>query len=247
MSSRLLSEIKNHIKKSKIYRIAFYGDSITSTEWVHPNFREIIEYVLKDYLTDLMHNWQIPSWNIRCFNAALDGGTSKDMLQNLKDYILIHKPNLVILQGTRNDFSFKLGVPKHIKNITSIIKKLLANKIDVIFCGTTPSLLKRTNKEYSPFIKQDPIIAKKLKIKYVDLFHKYQKFNLKKFFTFISEGDPDAGLKVGELDKEHPNTLGNAYIAKILLKDIFGIKFDPELYIKEVLAGKKYPKYCKTD
>ncbi|MEA3449779.1 MAG: hypothetical protein U9Q85_02265 [Patescibacteria group bacterium] len=67
---------------------------------------------------------------------------------------------------------------------------------------------------------------------------------MKKIFTFVSEnGNADAGIEPGAIDFGHPNQLGNAYIAKIILKEIFDIDFDPELYIKETLEGKKYPSY----
>ena len=76
------------------------------------------------------------------------------------------------------------------------------------------------------------------------MFEIYQQFNLDKFFTFISEfGNEDIGIKPGELDFQHPNALGNAYIAKVVLKEVFGIDFDPELYMKTLLNGEKYPKY----
>jgi len=45
-----MEKIKEALEKNGKYWIAFVGDSITSTEWVHPNWREIVEYVLKDKL-----------------------------------------------------------------------------------------------------------------------------------------------------------------------------------------------------
>ena len=64
-----------------------------------------------------------------------------------------------------------------------------------------------------------------------------------KFFTFISEENLDEKIKAGEIDPSHPNQLGNAYIAKVLLDKIWGIKFDPEKYIKNVNGGEKLPEY----
>ena len=43
-----LQEISDSIKSNGKYWIAFTGDSITSCEWVHPNWREIVEYVLQE-------------------------------------------------------------------------------------------------------------------------------------------------------------------------------------------------------
>jgi len=116
-----LQEISETIKSKGRYWIAFTGDSITSCEWVHPNWREIVEYVLQNELTDYLKNdWKTGEWGIKGFNFAYDGATT----------------------------------------------------------------------------------------------------NL-----------------------QHPNQLGNAYIAKVILKEVFGIEFDPELYWKDTLEGEKYPKY----
>jgi len=234
--NKYIKNIYSITSKDKIYRIVFMGDSISSAEWVHPNFREIIEYTLKQYIKE-------NTWKIRCINSALNGGSTKDMIVYLDDYVLLYKPTLVILQGTRNDFTFGIDVEKHTKNLEKIISKIIANNINIVFCGTTPSLYKEKNNEYLPYIKKAPQITKKFDIKYIDLFNELQKYNLKKFFTYISKGNPDEGLKSGDLDFEHPNQLGNAFIAKILLKGIFDIEFDPELYIKDTNNGKMFPRY----
>jgi len=230
-------------EKGKVYKIIFLGDSITSTEWVHPNFREIIEYVLKDYIEETTKGWKAPSWFIRTINSALNGGTSNDFLFYLTDYVISYKPDLVILQGTRNDFTLNISVTKHIDNMNKIINKILNNNSNVVFIGTTPSLLKEKTKEYLPYIKEAKKIAEKNNIQYVDLFYKYQELDLAKIYTFVSEGNSAEGIKPGDIDWGHPNQLGNAYIAKILLEDIFDIKFNPELYINETQDGKMYPKY----
>jgi hypothetical protein len=77
----------------------------------------------------------------------------------------------------------------------------------------------------------------------IDLFNVYQQFSLERIFTFISEENPVEGIKAGEIDLQHPNQLGNSYIAKVILEKAFSISFDPEKYIKETLSGEKYPGY----
>ena len=86
-------------------------------------------------------------------------------------------------------------------------------------------------------------IPEKVNFFKIDMFNIYQNYSTEKFFTFISEGNPVEGVKAGDLDLQHPNQLGNAYIAKIILKEIFGINFDADEYIKDTLEGKKYPGY----
>lgn len=56
-----MDEIKNALKTNGKYWIAFVGDSITSTEWVHPNWREIVEYVLKEEMCDEFPNYRTSS------------------------------------------------------------------------------------------------------------------------------------------------------------------------------------------
>ena len=75
------------------------------------------------------------------------------------------------------------------------------------------------------------------------MFNLYKRFPLEKFFTFISEENPVAGIKEGEIDPDHPNQLGNAYIAKLILEEVFSLDFNPEIYINDTLKGEKYPKY----
>jgi hypothetical protein len=57
-----INQIKDYLNKNDKFRIVFVGDSITSTEWVHPNWREIIEYVIKEELEKIISDWRIPSW-----------------------------------------------------------------------------------------------------------------------------------------------------------------------------------------
>lgn len=125
-------------------------------------------------------------------------------------------------------------------------KKFLAIPAQVIFTTSVANFDTSANEEYQPYAAAAWGAAEKFrgKIKTIDLFSEYAKLDLEKFYTFISEsGNEDAGIKAGEIDFGHPNQLGNAYIAKILLKAIFAIEFDADRYIKESLAGRKNPGY----
>ncbi|MDD3647919.1 MAG: SGNH/GDSL hydrolase family protein [Candidatus Dojkabacteria bacterium] len=241
--NKYLQKIASKISKNKIYKIVFYGDSITSTEWVHPNWREITKYVLEDHLTFLTKDWKKSSWNIRMFNGGLNGSTSSEMAEGIDKYVINQRPDLVLLQGNRNDLTFKVPIKKHTENINKMIKNLLSHKIETIYWGTPASLDKDRNKMFKPYLKDCLEIVKRNKIPYVNMFDKIQEYKLTRFYTFASVGNEDENMKKGQIDVVHPNQLGNAYIAKILLKDIWGIEFDPDLYIKETLEGKMYPEY----
>jgi lysophospholipase L1-like esterase len=117
----LLNKIKKHISSDKTYRIAFFGDSITSTEWIHPNWREIFEYVLKKELKKITKNWKLPPWNIRCFNCGFDGATTKDALDLLDEHVFKLKPHLVICILGINDMFLGLTIKEHKNNSDKVI------------------------------------------------------------------------------------------------------------------------------
>ncbi len=223
-----ISDIQKQIDKTDKYWIAFVGDSITSCEWVHPNWREIVQYVLNDKLGG--------DWGFRGFNFGYDGSTTKDILEKV-DYIKSVNPDLVIMMIGGNDPFLNVSVEDHIKNINEI-----KNKLDTSF------VLSTDNKpwddvaisKYLPYIEAD----KKLGIdKFINLFERSDAFPKERIYTFISEENPVENIKAGDLDYWHPNQLGNAYIAKVILKEVFKIDFDPELYIKDTVEGQKTPKY----
>lgn len=82
---------------------------------------------------------------------------------------------------------------------------------------------------------------------FTDLHEKFQSFPLETFFTFISaDGNEHAGIRPGEIDCLHPNIKGNAYIAKVFLKNIFQIDFKPEIYLQDVKNEVMFPRYSPT-
>jgi len=244
MSNKYLKKIQNHFKKDKIYRIVFYGDSITSTEWVHPNWREIFQYVLQEELAKKTNICPEPSWLIRTINSGLTSATTADLAKKIQPYVLDFKPSLLILIAGKNDALFSIPAEVQVKNIEKICREIRKNNIDIIFATSTPTLKESLNRRYDAYAKAASKMLKRLNIQCVDLFNKYKHFNLKRLFTFRFEhGNKDFNVKPGGIDPAHPNQLGNAYIAKVLLKEIFDIEFDPELYIKDTYAGRKKPRY----
>lgn len=237
-----LSEIAKTITSKGRFWIAFTGDSITSCEWVHPNWREIVEYVVKDkeLIEEFAGDWQTPSWAVRFFNFAYDGATTKDILGKVPDIASV-KPDLVIGLMGGNDPTFKIPVSEHVENIKKIAQKL---NTKIVWCTSTPAAKDAAkNDEYAPYAKACMHIPENENFQLVDMFNIYKRFPLEKFFTFKSEENPAEGVKEGDPDVWHPNQLGNAYIAKVILKEVFSVEFDPEKYIKGTLAGKKFPGY----
>ena len=239
-----LAEIAKALKTKQKYWIVLTGDSITSCEWVHPNWREITEYVIKKEVTKFMEgDWAAADWGIRCFNFAYDGATTRDILARNPDLLGV-KPDLVMSLMGGNDRLFDIPVPEHITNIETIVKCLTDSGAKVVWCTSTPSLPGwKKNDEYIPYARATMKIKGTSGAQFVDLFSLYRVFPLKRIFTFISEDNPVAGVKAGDLDPDHPNQLGNAYIAQVILKEVFSIDFDAELYMKSTLSGEKYPRY----
>ena len=238
-----LQNIVKKLKETGKYHIVFLGDSITSTEWVHPNWREVVEYILKKELEKIMEHWQDPSWGTRCFNAGFDGATTKDMLVKLDKYVINPDPNLVIIIGTRNDKDFKLSLREHKTNIQNIISRITQTGSDCVFCTSPTHLDYQIDPSYEPYVAEVSSIFPLPNSLFIDLYDKFRTLPLDRLYTFISEGNEVTGEKPGDTDPDHPNQLGNAYIAKVLLQEIFTIYFDPEKYIKSTLKGDKYPQY----
>lgn len=238
-----LEEIKQNLNKLEKYWIVFTGDSITSCEWVHPNWRDIVIYVLQNELTTILsEDWKTSEWGIKGFNFAYDGATTKDVLEKTADILLV-KPQLVIGLMGGNDPTLGLSVEESIQNITKISELIIASGSKVVWCNSTPSKDSKWNIMYQPYAKAFMQIPDKENFLKIDMFNLYQKLPTERFFTFVSEENLVEGIKKGGPDLRHPNQLGNAYIAKVILKEVFGINFDPEKYIKDTLEGEKFPNY----
>lgn len=227
-----MEKVKKILEETGKYWIGFVGDSITSCEWVHPNWREIVEYVLKEELQPRFADWRVPSWGIRCFNYGFDGATTKDIINLItNNQIPITNLDLVIVMIGANDKSKRLSPDQHLENIGKILEKL--KNTEVVWVTDMKPNRKGPALNYEKYVEVDRKY-KWGKVKFIDMFSEFSKLKLNRLFTFKYKGNPDYW---------HPNQLGNAYIAKVILKEVFGVEFDPEKYIKEDLAGEKYPGY----
>lgn len=233
-------KIADELKQNGKYWVAFTGDSITSAEWVHPNWIEIVIYVLQAEMTDYLKDWKLSEWGIKGFNLGYDGATTKDILDRV-EIINSVKPNLVIGLMGGNDPTLGISVEDSVENIKNVISSLDAR---VVWCNSTPAGEgSDKNLEYEPYAKAFMAIPESDNLQKIDMFNIYQQFPLTRIFTFKSEENPIEGLKQGDPDLQHPNQLGNAYIAKVILKEVFAIEFDPEKYWVATQAGEKLPGY----
>ncbi len=238
----MINKIKYKINKGGIFRIVFLGDSITSAEWVHPNWREIIEYVLKSEL-ELMdpENWKNAYWKIRFINMGLNGATTRDFL-DYSNEVVEYKPDLVIFQTGDNDKGQNISDHEKLNNINYIRSKFGNAGIKIVLTTDTPSLDKARDKEYQDFLanfnKLMPF-ANELKI---DFFEAFKTYDLSNFFT-LSYDDKSKEKFNSDYDLIHQGILGNAYIAKIILKKVFEVEFDPEKYVADIRKEAEHPRY----
>lgn len=209
-----LDDIKKALADKKKFWVVFTGDSLTSCEWVHPNWRDIVIYVLQKEMTkSLGGDWRTSEWGVRGFNSAYDGATTRDILSHIEDIILT-QPDLTIGLMGGNDPLFGVSVAEHFANINHIVTKLIAAKSRVVWCTSTPAGSKsQKNLHYAPYATASLAVIKRPQLQLVDMFTLYQGFPLNRVFTFRDEEDPDLGIKEGDPDLSHPNQLGNAYIA----------------------------------
>ena len=221
----------------------FLGDSITSAEWVHPNWREIIEYVVKEELTKALSDWKLPSWGVRCINSGFDGSTTRDWLYLLEQAVFAYNPDMVLVLGTPNDKDLKISVDEYKNNMRKVLQALSAKVTDVVYCTDLTANKPSYNESSQAYLEAVKTIFPIKNVLYVDLFNKFQSLDLNKLYTFVSTGNEDIDLKPGEFDFIHPNQLGNAYIAKFILETAFGVSFDPEKYMNSNNSGAMFPAY----
>jgi hypothetical protein len=143
-----------------------------------------------------------------------------------------------------NDPTFKITPEQSVDNIKTISQSIIESGSQIVWSNSTPAGIgSKKNAEYLSYAEAFMKIPDKKNFFKIDIFNLYQKFPLERIFTFTSEGNLIEGVKEGEIDLQHPNQLGNAYIAKVILKEIFGIEFDPEKYITDTNNGIKFPTY----
>ncbi len=243
----ILEKIKDKLLKDQKYTIVFFGDSTISTEWVHPNTREIIEYVLKDTLEKTMQDWRLPNWNIRFINAALNGGSTKDFLKYMVSEIDDYKPDMVILIGGDNDLEDNEIIDDiHANNLNKILTFLKSRVEDVVYATALyHALIPNRNTRYLKFLEKIKNLEILKSIHFINLYDFFNYEESNRFFTFkLSKEEAYLfNLREGDIDPSHMNQLGQAYVASRILKEIFNIEFDPEKYIKTNNLGYKYPEY----
>lgn len=244
MLDRIIKTIQT---TDKLFTVLLIGDSSLSTEWVHPNWRSIIEYVIKNELELSLNDWQLPYFRLRFINAGLNGADTRDFLKLIPTDIKMFKPSLVIFMGGDNDIPILLESEETTKNLNAI-RKILSEEVELFVFSTGPQTLDNEhNKKIAAYmrrVEEQQVFPNEVSINLLREFD-LRKIDLDEIYTFrLSEEDAKFGnLPAGSIDKFHPNRLGQAYIASILLEKVFKIPFDPVKYLQTLDMGEKYPQY----
>lgn len=245
---KFFEDIKKQIEQDKLFLIAYYGASTTSSEYLFPNWGEIIRYVLKDYLEEKIGKYKIAYWNIQTMNMGLNGALSGDLLERFDDFVLSKNPNMIFLDASKNDAYHDIDKKITEKNNKELIKKALDRDIKIVFTTRIPSLRKDLNDKIITYVEIDRKCAEYFSNNrnfiFVDLFKLYPEDLIEKSHSLIGEENESIGMKKGEIDPIHYNRFGNAIVARILLKEVFGINFDEGKFLKDLADPiKKYPEY----
>lgn len=243
MKTLNLTALIDHLNAKETFRLVFLGDSITATEWIHPNWREIVEYVLKDKAGESVSDWKTASWGMRCYNCGFDGSATADIAKLMNDEVFSLYPDMVIYQVGDNDADLGVSVADYRKNLEENIDRLKTFVRKVVLVSDMGSLSEQLNAKYLEYVGVLRAVAKEKELQLVDIFDLFSENEMKKFFTLKSPGNEVVGIKPGEIDILHPNQLGNAYYAKVVLKDVFDVEFSPEKYFKSIEEGEMCPQY----
>lgn len=242
-------DIKKRVEQDKPFLIAYYGASTTSFEYVFPNWGEVIRYVLKDELERKTGDYQKAYWNLQTINLGLNGASSSDLLERFDSLILKVKPDLLFLSAGKNDFYYDIDKKITRENTRKLIEKTLENNIRAVFMTTVPSLRPDLNEKLAGHVEIDRAVADDFSENnnfiFIDFYNLFPENLIEKSYSLISSGGNEhVGYKPGETDPIHYNKYGNAAVAEILLKEVFNIDFNKDIFLKDLNdPAKKYPEY----
>ncbi len=237
-------EMEKIIKRNKLFSIIYYGPSTTSVEYSFPNWGEITRYWLREYIEKNIGKYY---WNLQTINRGLNGASSGELLERFSQMIEGLNPSLIILNAGKNDYYYKIDQEITGKNTRELIRRSLENKCKVVFTTPVPALTNRLNENIKGYVEMDREIAQEFADNedfiFIDFYKFFTEDDLKRSYTLISEeGNEVVGIAPGEVDLIHYNKYGNALVAEILLKEVFGIDFDHEKFIQDLSDNtKKYP------
>lgn len=246
---KIFDFIKENTRNYKPTEIYCYGPSTTSFEYVFPNWCEVLRYGLKTALEEYFDDYNQINWNLFVHNMGLDGAVSSELLERLNSLVLSKNPNVVFISATTNDFCHNLPIKDMRENMFKIISDSLEAGAYTIFFTMVPSINEKHNNEYAKYLKEEIAISEEFshneRFIFVNMFDIFPKELLEKSYTYIEENENHVvGVESGTIDYIHYNRYGNVVVAKIFLKEIFGVEFDHDQFLKDINDETiKYPRF----
>lgn len=246
---KFFDEIVNNASKDQLFNVVYYGPSTTSVDFVFPNWGQVVQYVMREELTKIIGDYKKAFWNFQVSNRGLDGASSGDLLERMDDLVLNSKPDLVFLSAGKNDAYYEIDKEITRKNTREMIGKLLDGGARVVFVTSVPSSEERINEKISDYVEVDREVAKEFldneNFVFIDFCELFPEELIEKSYTLITkDGNDVVGLEPGDTDSIHYNKFGNLVVAKIFLKEVFGIDFDENKFFDDLSdLTKEYPEY----
>jgi len=218
----------------EVFKIVCFGDSTTDATFTSDEYPE--EYSnLKVYSQWLQE--QLPTIlnrKIKIINSGVSGDTTADAKCRLKEDVLDHKPDLVIIQFGVNDQSIRqdleleramVSLEDFTYNILFLINKI--RKIQANIVLVTPGLILWNDSFRSTYFKLPYQLDKRhgLNGNLENYVHMIRKIALKEEVTLIDiyqkemEFDNKTNQSLNKLlpDGLHPNNKGHQFIANTIL------------------------------
>ena len=210
--------MKNYLKvfnSSRIFRAVCIGDSTTSQEWCHPNWIDWLNFTFRE------EKWD-EDWRKKFINSGRDGAHIEHYLKYFEDEIAFYKPHVVIASIGLNHLFLK-STPDEIEELlTQLFSKISGLKSDLI----TWSPYAIPNEEHMEGLAKINNVYEKVTKDfegvYIDIFSEFQKYDLTKLFTFVSDGNEEWQIAKGAVDYLHCNPIGCQIIADKIAKEGFG-------------------------
>jgi len=236
--TELYKGVLEKLKREEICRIAFIGNSITSGEWVMPNYRAMVEYILKYALAEEFDDekWWIPEWNMKFYNYSLDGGTTKEFLKSYELAVEECSPDLFFVLGTSNDMELNLPVEGFVENTLDLFERITKAGKKCVYSPDPFSDDSENNRKYEKYLTElnknefpDGLVN-------IDGYEISKGFPRERIYT-LEMSESEQKMFGRRTDPIHPNILGYVYITKLFLEGAFGIKVDAEKFFKEITSN----------
>jgi lysophospholipase L1-like esterase len=232
----LIDEIAKSLNRDELYKLAFYGDSLTSADMKMPTWVDIVGYVLRQNLTGKVDDWRNKEWNLKIYNCGLDGGHTSNLLKEVDRQVLDLGPQIIFIQLGANDREYEITPEDYLMNITKLLSKI-PDSIKIVLITDIYTFAKDHKGYFERVYPKIIDLADRFDHDLVDFYSELKKFDekeLKEIFTMYENG---------KIDLLHQNRKGHGILAEILLKDAFGIEFDSQAYFRDLDdQSRKYPR-----